>query len=862
MKSFSVFWAILICSLIFPCLANTQPAPPPEGNFPALSDYIAFLSHFPKYAERVWHGSYRGDERLGYFGQGMHEHNQIRVLSNCIFVYALLATDDAYDEAISGVSQETLLAHALAALRYFSATHVTGQLPCTDGSKWGKQPKAWVASWDISKCVAGARLMWDELGEEDKTALERVVTYDADYHLTHHAYSKEYGASYSTPNAINGEGLAWAIVLYPEHPNAEGWLKQAKDFFMNSLSVEADATDSTVVDGHRVQDWVYTVNVHPDFTVENHGGYQFDYCVVPLHSLAWAYYALVSHGQPVPEAFFHHVTDVWGSAKRTFLYQGRFAYLHGKDWGRHVYGPYFIMPALVLFQNEWQDSDARLVEMLQFNAFAWEQGQHWDGGVFSGRFAYQREGWPLIYDTDCYANLGLAYLLHQRAPSISPTPMDVFQDSVQGYVISEPLEAVYSRSKQAFISFSWRSLAGRHPMALFVPGDDYIVEWQWKGGNCVGNLTVAGHDMDDVHSVHNENIIEDGFVTTGRMQVGLNANAYGVDRYLSFVGLPEDGAAVILDYAVARKNITVSEQRGLSYYLPNDIFNGNCRRFYWQGGQMQLVGVGSEREAIPVASRWLNIDDKLGIISVRDNHQFTVQNESTRHLWYGELHEQIYYPLIQYPQQFKAGDVIREVCFLLTKGSRETTKKLANSNLYWVQTSEPMLKGVHFQTSKGVYLLVANFSDKPTSPTLILPDGKPLSIDVPALSTRLKKLRQSDLEIGLEPQGKLFTTLGRSKCTVLFQNYPNPFNPVTWVPYQLANDAVVTISIYDIKGQLVRTIALGRQTAGIYMSRNKAAYWNGKNDMGEKVANGIYFCTLQEGNFTSTRQMVILTSKE
>lgn len=143
MKYLSLFCAIFICLLMFPRLANTQLTPPPEGNFPDLSDYIAFLSHFPKYAERVWHDSYRGDEQLGYFGLSMHDHNQVRVLSNCIFVYSLLATDDAYDETISGVSREKLIEHALAALRYFTATHITGWLTCTDGRKWGKHPEVW-----------------------------------------------------------------------------------------------------------------------------------------------------------------------------------------------------------------------------------------------------------------------------------------------------------------------------------------------------------------------------------------------------------------------------------------------------------------------------------------------------------------------------------------------------------------------------------------------------------------------------------------------------------------------------------------------------------------------------------------------
>jgi hypothetical protein len=94
--------------------------------------------------------------------------------------------------------------------------------------------------------------------------------------------------------------------------------------------------------------------------------------------------------------------------------------------------------------------------------------------------------------------------------------------------------------------------------------------------------------------------------------------------------------------------------------------------------------------------------------------------------------------------------------------------------------------------------------------------------------------------------------------TLLMQNYPNPFNPETWLPYQLADDATVTISIYNQKGQLVRTIALGHQAAGVYISKDKAAYWDGRNDVGEKVANGVYFYTLQAGGFTATRRMLIV----
>ena len=95
------------------------------------------------------------------------------------------------------------------------------------------------------------------------------------------------------------------------------------------------------------------------------------------------------------------------------------------------------------------------------------------------------------------------------------------------------------------------------------------------------------------------------------------------------------------------------------------------------------------------------------------------------------------------------------------------------------------------------------------------------------------------------------------KETVLLTNYPNPFNPETWIPYQLAKPAEVTITIYAINGQAVRTLALGHQAVGRYQSRSGAAYWDGKNEFGEAVASGLYFYTLTAGDFSATRKMLI-----
>ena len=97
----------------------------------------------------------------------------------------------------------------------------------------------------------------------------------------------------------------------------------------------------------------------------------------------------------------------------------------------------------------------------------------------------------------------------------------------------------------------------------------------------------------------------------------------------------------------------------------------------------------------------------------------------------------------------------------------------------------------------------------------------------------------------------------RPKNTALLANYPNPFNPETWIPYQLATPTAVRISIHSADGKFVRILDLGALPAGMYHSRSRAAYWDGRNELGESVASGVYFYTLTAGDFSATGKMLI-----
>ena len=96
------------------------------------------------------------------------------------------------------------------------------------------------------------------------------------------------------------------------------------------------------------------------------------------------------------------------------------------------------------------------------------------------------------------------------------------------------------------------------------------------------------------------------------------------------------------------------------------------------------------------------------------------------------------------------------------------------------------------------------------------------------------------------------------KETILLSNYPNPFNPETWIPYQLANPSDVQIIIYDMRGITIRRLVLGHQPAGYYTTHGRAAHWDGRNDLGERVATGVYFYQLQADDMSILRKMVIL----
>ena len=158
-------------------------------------------------------------------------------------------------------------------------------------------------------------------------------------------------------------------------------------------------------------------------------------------------------------------------------------------------------------------------------------------------------------------------------------------------------------------------------------------------------------------------------------------------------------------------------------------------------------------------------------------------------------------------------------------------------------------------------LVAAHFgvSNDPTAPPvqLTIPSEYIDSVEKWLIEARSADNGSDIFRQGIAILEYLINTAAPTK-TELLPNYPNPFNPETWIPYDLAEDADVHIHIYNVRGESIRELSLGFQTAGTYRTLSRAAYWDGCNAVGERVTSGSYFYTLQAGHFKTTRQMVII----
>jgi hypothetical protein len=662
------------------------------------ADYLDALAHFPRYLENAWHDL--GDGR-GFFGDPSHLEAGMRSTGNVIFTAALLASDPEYRPHDTTGNRDLILGKARASLAYMTQAHVTGGGVCADGQPWGG---VWQSSWWTTRMALGAKLIWDHLDKAERAAVERVVVYEADLQLPRLVPSGLAEDTKAEENAWDTEILATALGLFPEHPHCGNWRHKLCAFAYNTFSVAADHADATLADGKPLREWVHTVNLHSDFTLENHGAYHFCYVASPLHSLSWSDYALRSQGITPPDALFHHVAEVWQRVKSTFLTR-RFAYVSGQDWARYTYGAYFIVPALVWLQSRLGDGDARAIELARLQTLCEEQRENADGSWFGRRFTQPHyAGQPAKYETDCYANIGLAYALHRLLlPPVAPTPVDELPARLNGCHVSPECGIAFVRTERLFASFSWRTLTEPHPLALFVPlADESLAEWQ--AHNLLGRIVLWRENPSAVW-VRGMEINENGFNIEGTVIYRGRGGRILYTQELRYTVDAVAKTARIRSRFVAQAKVFVRRAEGLCLAIANDRFNGYTRTVTSTSGPMTvrfdpaerpfwLSGRGIARRILRrllretlhdgprhcIDGHWVNVDGLLGIVAAGDVPGFVLHRPYGRNLPDGSLHyDMLYAPLRPLNRHFKAGEEILNTDVLLLGGDAAATQAVAET---------------------------------------------------------------------------------------------------------------------------------------------------------------------------------------
>jgi hypothetical protein len=214
-----------------------------------------------------------------YHKRDDHGEHGVRQNTTVALGYSVLLAGK-YDESIAGTPRAKITSNLVSLLRYIAITHVANFLPAGDCEPWGDQ---WQSAYWASMAGHAAWLAWDLLDDDVKVMIVRMVAHEADRFNTRPPDSGESNDTKSEENAWNSEVIALADCMLPKHPNASLWHERAIVWMLNSFSRDADKRDTHVVDGRPAMDRITAANVHPDFTLENHGRVHPDYlCCVDL----------------------------------------------------------------------------------------------------------------------------------------------------------------------------------------------------------------------------------------------------------------------------------------------------------------------------------------------------------------------------------------------------------------------------------------------------------------------------------------------------------------------------------------------------------------------------------------------------
>jgi F5/8 type C domain-containing protein len=522
-----------------------------------------------------------------FYGRGGNREDDVRPIGYAVMVNAILWRIDGEDRTRNDAS---------AALRYLTASHVTGPSTCLNGKKWGD---AWQSAMWARAAGVGAWALWDELDRDLRLATARMIEHEADRFLDRAPKSSVNRDTGAEENAWNALILSLATNMMPRHPRAEAWGHSAKRYLYNVFSVPADAQDTSPGDnGLAVNTWVTTTNAHADFTVENHGLVHMGYQKTSIAQLLENAVHYLAVGSPPPLACRHHVSDATELLYQCAGWDGAPVYFGGNDW-KIVHTQPTDLPIYAVLSILANDQQAALQEERGLDRVTSLQAAE------DGFFNVRRD---LEYGGLCASRLAACYLAHAaRGPGADPLPPEKFDQQMTGVSHLEEGRAILHRTPDKFASFAF----GPKWMALTLP--------------CGSDRTVWPHYASYLGLI-------DGEAPTEEQAVKIRLSPPTHDDGFWVVGrLNRCGSKLLHDFAFISPtaDVTIYVER-LHYqhgFRPDTRETGiigheydissNHRTLFGRFGSLQVQGTGGETKTHKLATDWLNVGNRIGYVIKR-----------------------------------------------------------------------------------------------------------------------------------------------------------------------------------------------------------------------------------------------------
>ena len=562
-----------------------------------LKTYHSMMVDACHHSDKFWKTA-SFDKTAGYWGDGASDGNQgIRAVGDMVFVSGVLLK---YGAGFNETERADYLAKSISALRFATATHVTGTQKCPDGKAWGN---SWQSAMWTGTLGLGAWMMWDKIDPALQKDVERVIASEADRFLNGKPPG---GSSNDTKAEENGWNLiciSLAANMFPKHPHAAAWNEKVIEYMINTLSTPEDRTDKTIVDGKPVSAWFSGENIHSDFTLENHGFFHPAYVACSSYFLTQAAMHFTLANRPVPQAATHHLLDVWKMFQTIILPFGEPAYPQGMDWELHGITLINLFASLATYQKDPLAAELEQ-KCLQYMR-AWQEMEKGDLAVPGSRLGFTRHA-------ICAEQAAYGFLAHKifgrPAPELS---FDVAAQQLSGVHGLDAVEIVTHRTADKFVSFSWKNKMGG---TLIPIGKGHEAQPHFSVpivNGLIGSfeLTPTGDTKTTVVE-HHWKKTDQGFETTGTLL--LNGDRLKQTLKVTSIG---DHTVVYEDRVVSLTNITVAHERGVPIGIENDKVTGGLRMVFDQSGST-VFDWQKPRASTSVSGWWANVDGRIGVVRV------------------------------------------------------------------------------------------------------------------------------------------------------------------------------------------------------------------------------------------------------